>query len=196
MLVVVAVAFPHWRVLRFRTTFTCHRHSTLASQDREALHQLWFYPDYFRLLYFCQAFPSQFYHERYGFESAFLTHRRFLLCAPSPTFLAHFVTQMRAGTPHPGSSSMPALTKLSLPADASTWTTHIVVTGPLISQLRQWATKYRVKIELLNMFCLFKAYVKTIKKHFEQDLYYLKLLRWTSKLFWKSSHPKKQPSII
>ena len=25
------------------------------------------YPGYFRLLYFCQAFPSQFYRERYGF---------------------------------------------------------------------------------------------------------------------------------
>ena len=38
-------------------------------------------------------------------------------------FLPHtpsFVTQMRAGTPHPGSSSVPALTELSLPADA--WT--------------------------------------------------------------------------
>ena len=25
------------------------------------------YPGYFLLLYFCQAFPSQFYRERYGF---------------------------------------------------------------------------------------------------------------------------------
>ena len=31
-----------------------------------------------------------------------------------------FVTQMRAGTPHLGSSSLPALTELSLPAEA--WT--------------------------------------------------------------------------
>ena len=45
------------------------------------------YPGYFRLLYFCQAFPSQLYRERYGFEWAFFTHRRFLPYAPSPTFL-------------------------------------------------------------------------------------------------------------
>ena len=64
---------------------------------------------------------------------------------------------------HLGSSSVPALTKLSLPADALTWTTHIVVTRPLIYQLRQWATKYRVKIELLNMFCLFKVIWKDYK---------------------------------
>ena len=44
------------------------------------------YPGYFRLLYFCQAFSSQFYRERYGFEWAFFTHRRFLPCFPSPHF--------------------------------------------------------------------------------------------------------------
>ena len=52
-----------------------------------------FYPGYFRLLYFTS----------------------------SPHFWHVFVTQMRrAGTPHPGSSSVLALTELSLPADA--WT--------------------------------------------------------------------------
>ena len=86
------------------------------------------YPGYFRLLYFCQAFPSQFYREHYGFEWAFFTHRRFLNYAPSLHFLARFVTQMRAGTPRPGSSSVPPLIELSLPADAWTSTTHIVVT--------------------------------------------------------------------
>ena len=35
------------------------------------------YPGCFRLLYFCQAFPSQFFRERYGFERTFFTHRRF-----------------------------------------------------------------------------------------------------------------------
>ena len=60
------------------------------------------YPGYFWLLYFCQVFSSHFYRERYGFEWAFFTHRRFLPYAPSPTFWHVFVTQMRAGTPHPG----------------------------------------------------------------------------------------------
>ena len=36
--------FSHWRFLRFRTTFPCHRHSILASQVREGLHQLWALP--------------------------------------------------------------------------------------------------------------------------------------------------------
>ena len=89
------------------------------------------------------------------------TRRRFSPYVPSPTFLARFCDS-NAGryTPHPGSSSVPALTKPSLPADAWTWTIHIVVTRPLIYQLRQWATKYRVKIKLLNMFCLFKVICK------------------------------------
>ena len=48
------------------------------------------YPGYFRLLYFFQAFPSHFYRDRYGFEWAFFTQRRFLPYALSPTFLARF----------------------------------------------------------------------------------------------------------
>ena len=52
---------------------------------------------------------------------------------------------------------VPALTELSLPADAWSWTNHIVDTRPLVYQLRQWATKYRVKTKLLNMFRLFKV---------------------------------------
>ena len=65
---------------------------------------------------------------------------------------------------------VPALTELSLPVDAWTLTIDAWISRPFIYQLCQWATKYRVKIELLNMFCLFKAYVKTIKKHFKEDL--------------------------
>ena len=57
-------------------TFRCHQHSTMGSQAREGLHQLWA-PGCFRLLYFCQAFPSQFFRERYGFERTFFIHRRF-----------------------------------------------------------------------------------------------------------------------
>ena len=55
------------------------------------------------------------------------------------------------------------LIELSLPDGAWTWTTHIVVTRPLIYQLCQWATKYRVKIKLLNMFRLFKIIWKFYK---------------------------------
>ena len=34
----------------------------------------------------CLTFPSHFYRERYGFEWAFFTHRRFFSYAPSPHF--------------------------------------------------------------------------------------------------------------
>ena len=51
-----------------------------------------------------------------------------------PTLL-RFVTQMRAGTPHPGSSSVPSLAKLSLPADAWPWTIDVWIKRPLIYQL-------------------------------------------------------------
>ena len=80
-------------------------------------------------------------------------------------FILHsIVCDSDAGrTPHPGSPSVPALIELSLAADAWTWTTHIVVTRPLIYQLRQWATKHRVEIRLLNMFRLFKVISKDYK---------------------------------
>ena len=59
------------------------------------------YLGYFRLFYFCQAFSSQFYRECYGFGWALLIRRRFLPYALSPTFLARFVTQVRAGASPP-----------------------------------------------------------------------------------------------
>ena len=49
-----------------------------------------------------------------------------------PTFLARFVTQMLAGTLHPESSFVLVLTELSLPADAWTLTTYVVVRRRLI----------------------------------------------------------------
>ena len=101
--------------------------------------------------YFTGGFSFYAFHfccECYGFEWAFFTHWLFLPYIP-------FVTQMRAGTPLSGSSSVPARTELSLPADAWTWTIDVWSTRPLIYQLRQWATKYLVKIKLLNFSCLF-----------------------------------------
>ena len=57
------------------------------------------------------------------------------------TFWRIFVTQMQAGPPPPGSSSVPALTELSFPAVVWPWTTHIADTKPLCYRFRQWATK-------------------------------------------------------
>ena len=108
----------------------------------------------------CFAFARLFRHS--STASATILSGRFLPTgvfhlALLPHVLARFVTQMWTGTPHPGSSSVPALTDLSLLADASPWTTHIVDTRPLAYQLRQWATNYRVKTKLLNMFHLLKS---------------------------------------
>ena len=120
MLVVVFVVFLtrgfYVSLLLFRATGTPPwlLRSVRASTSSEL------YPGYFRLLYFCQAFPSQFYREGYDFEWAFFTHRCFFTLRSFPTFLARFVAPMRAGTPHPGSSTVPALRDLSLPAEA--WT--------------------------------------------------------------------------
>ena len=75
--------------------------------------------------------------KNYRFWAGVFTHKRFL------PYTSSFVTHMGAETPYPGSSSAPTLTKFSLPADAWTGTTHIVVTRPFICQLRQLATKYR-----------------------------------------------------
>ena len=89
--------FPHWRILHFRATFLATGTPPWLLRPVKASTSSELYPGYFRLLYFCQAFPSQFYRECYGFEWAFFTHRHFLPYAPSPIFLAHFVTQLRAG---------------------------------------------------------------------------------------------------
>ena len=140
------------------------------------------------------AFPSQFYRQCYGFQRTFLPTGVFLPYNPST------VTQMQAGTPHPGSSSVPALTELFLPAGAWTWTTHIVVTRPLIYQLRQWATKIELKLGYWICFACSKSYRKTIKLIWTRldENYCLKLIRQncTSKLFWRSSHPVRHKKII
>ena len=165
-MLVVVVVFPHWRLLLFWATFPCHRHSTLASQAHECLQRLWALPWLLPVaLLFARLFPSEFYHECYGFQWTFFTHRRFLAYASSATFLEQLLTQMRAGARYPASSSVPALTELSLPAGVWTWTIDVGITRPLIYQLHQWATKYRVKIELLNIFRLFiwNSFEKTIK---------------------------------
>ena len=148
-MLLVVVVFPHWRFLHFRATFPCHRHCTLASQNREGLHQLWALP---WLLSFALLLPGFFVtvllRSLRFWVSIFLPAGVFCLTL-LPHILARFCDSDAAGTPHPGSSSMLALTELFLPADAWTWTTHIVDTRPLIYRLRQWATKYIVKTSLL-----------------------------------------------
>ena len=86
------------------------------------------YPGYFWLLYFCKAFPSHFYHERYSFERAFFTHRCFL----PRTFSPHCGTfcDSDAGRNTPSRTLLCACP--TPPVDARSWTTHIVDTRPLV----------------------------------------------------------------
>ena len=149
--------FPYWRFLRFRITFPCHRHSILASQVREGLHQLWALPWLLSVALLLPGFSVTVLPRALRLWTSIFYPQAFFTLRSFSTFLVRFVTMMRAGTLHLGTSSLPALTELFLPADAWTWTTHIVVTRPLIYQLRQRDTKDRVKIELLNMFRLFKV---------------------------------------
>ena len=136
--VMLVLFYPYWTFLRFLATFPCLRHSFLASQGRQCFHQLWtLYPDYFRLLYFCQAFPSHFYRERYGFERVFFTHRCFLRFTPSPHCGIFCDTDEARNTPFRIFLSACPI----LPADAWSWTTHIVDTRPLAYYMRQWAMK-------------------------------------------------------
>ena len=128
MLVVVVVS-PHWRffihcfstssltipwaIARFLHPF--HNFSPAHCRVIRDIF-IWTFPDFSvtalpRALRFCVFYPQ-----------AFFTLHSF------PTFWHVFVTQIRAETPHPGSFSVPALTELSLPADAWSWTTHIVDT--------------------------------------------------------------------
>ena len=103
--------------------------------------------------FFCHIFTASatFLSGHFLPTELFFTFHSFLL------FFGTFCDSVKRRTRHPGSSSVPAFIELSLPADAWTWTIHIAVTRALICRLRKWATKYRVKIELLNMFRLFKV---------------------------------------
>ena len=144
---------PHWRFfisLPFDVIphlfVSYHRVFTpiLYFQPRSSQSDLWHFHFNFSRLFYCKC---------YHFEWVFFTHWRFLLYTPS------FVTQIE----QKHSIQDPPLCLLSQscpPADAWTWTIDVWIIRPLIYQLRQWATKYRVKIEPLNMFCLFNVICK------------------------------------
>ena len=166
LLVVVVAVFLNAVFLRFQATFPCHQYSTMPSQAREDLHRLWTLSWLLSVALLSPGFSVTILPRALRLWAGIFYPEAFFTFHFFHTFLTHFVTQIRAGTPHPGSSFVPALTELSLPAGTWTWTTHIVFTRLLIYQLRQWATKYRVKIKLLNMFRLFKI----IRKDYQNTL--------------------------
>ena len=160
--------FPQWRFFTFPGYFS------LPSVLHHAFSGPWRPPPAlnsilatFGCFAFSQAFPPQFYRERYGFERAFFTHRLPVFYLPLLPHIFDTLCDSDSCRNTPSRSSfVPALTELSLPVGTWTWTTHIVFTRLLIYQLRQWATKYRVKIKLLNMFRLFKI----IRKDYQNTL--------------------------
>ena len=154
---------PHW-FLRFQATFPCHRHSTMATFG---------------------CFSITFLPRALRFWAGIFYPQAFLPCTPSPHCLAHFVTQMRAGIPHSGSSSVPVLTELSFPADA--WS------KPLVYQLRQWPTKYRVKIKLLNLFSLFRFMWKDYKNFLNKTWWKALLMTASIKLLFFKVILEKEP---
>ena len=180
MMLVVVVVLPHWR-------FFIHCFSTSSLIFPWAIAGF-LHPFYSFRPAHCKVICNTFIWTFLGFSvTVFLPVLRFWrgVFYPQAIFTLHsfptywhvYGTQMRAGTHHPGSPSVPALTKLSLPADAWSWTIHIVDTRPLVYQLRQWVTK------LLNMFqptygCS-KSNGKTIKTLWTRlvNKYCLKLLQ-------------------
>lgn len=107
----VLVVLSSLEFFRFRTFFLCHRHSTLTSQAYEDLCYLWVLLWLLSVAYFCQVLPLlvclilpealRFWLGKF-YPQAFVTLK----------FLPHFgtyITQMQAGTLHPGSFFMLAL---------------------------------------------------------------------------------------
>ena len=169
VMLVVVVVLPHWRFLRFWTTFSCHRHSTLFFQALEGLHQLWALPWQLSVALILPGFSVTVLPRALRFWVGVFLPTGFFILHSYPTLWHVFVTQMWAETPYPGSSSVPVLIKFSLPADAWSWATHIVDARQLGYQLDQWATKYWVKT-LLNMFQPAYACSKSYGKDYKQDL--------------------------
>ena len=70
---------------------------------------------------------------------------------------------MWAWTPHLESFPVPALTELSLPANAWPWTIDVWTIRALIFVMLQWATKYRVNLNYWICFPCSNSYVKATK---------------------------------
>ena len=143
LMLVIVVVLPHWKFLRAQATFLCYQHSTLASQTHEGLHQLWTLPWLLSIALRLPAFSITALPRALRFWVGAFYLQSFFTLHSLPTFCHDFVTQILAGTPHPGSSSdLPSQSWPSrLKTEGWSWTTHIVDTRSLVSQLCQCVTK-------------------------------------------------------
>ena len=135
-MLVVVVVFPHWRFFIFRLLFVAistphwlHRPVKASTSSELYLDYFWYF------ICFCQAFLSLvclILPWVLWFWVSVFDPQAFLSRTPFP-HLGAFVTEMKAGTPHPGFCSMSALIKLFLLTSACSWTTHIPVTKLLFT---------------------------------------------------------------
>ena len=162
MILVVVIVFPHWRFFTFPGYFSMPPafHPSISGPWRSQL-ALTSTLATFGCFTYPRLFHNSFIPSATVLSGHYLTTGVVYLLFHHPHFW--HVLWLRCRQEHPGSFSVPSLTELSLPGNAWIPTSHIVVTRPLIYQLRQWGTKYRVKIELLNMFHLFKVIRKDYK---------------------------------
>ena len=124
------------------------------------------YPGYFRLLYFLPSFFVTFLPRALRFWVGIFHPQAFFYLALLPQIFWHvFVTQMRAGTLHTGSSYR--ICACPHRVVHSGWRmdlNYLYCSYKTIDlSMRQRATKYRVKTSLLNIFRLFKVIWKDYK---------------------------------
>ena len=131
--------FRCWLLL-FYSTIYCFLTSSLifpwdiARLTLRGIYPFWsFSPAHCRMI--CYTFiwtflGFSFYRECYGFDWASSTYRLLSSCTPS-LYFATFVTQMIAGSPHPGSSSLLALKELFFPTGKWFWAIDFIVTRPM-----------------------------------------------------------------
>ena len=144
ILVVVVVVLPRWRFLRFRATFPCHRHSTLASQDREGFHQLWALPWLLSVALLLPGFSVTVLPRVLCFWVGVFYSRAFFT-------LHSFVCDSDEGRNTPSRILLCSCPHRVVPSGWRVDLNYCCLNYKTIDlKLRQWATKYRVKIKLLH----------------------------------------------
>ena len=162
--------------LHFRAIFPCHRHSTLASQTREDLHQ--FYHGYFKLLLLFRLPRVLRFWVGNFYPQAFFTLRSFPTFLTQPAFIK---ASLGAGSFSLKFAGLHADLRNTDPAHLFVWFTAIhnldVQKNSFLNRTKYYHELLVIKslvYLLLTHFELFSlALCKDYKKHFEQDLYCL-----------------------
>ena len=117
LMLFIVVVLPHWKFLRARATFPCYQHSTLASQAREGLHQLWTLPWLLSIALLLPGFSITALPRALRFWVGAFYLQAFFYLALLTHILSRFCDS-DAGRNTPSRILLwPALTKLSLAAE-------------------------------------------------------------------------------